>query len=238
MKVGIVIIVYNISSEIMILQIEAIRKFCKDDFTIEIIDNSTDIQVSTDIRYHCERLGVNYKKTFAISLNGSQSHSFAANLSYQKLKDQFDIFLYLDHDCIPVLPFSVVEILGEEKVMAGIGQHEVNTFMWPGCVAWRNDKVDNELIDFSPCHELRQDTGSGLRKVIEKYGKENCIFFDEAYHQNPDFVDNRYGYYSMINGGVFCHCVNGSNWAASDRHEERINSFANIIREKINANVE
>ncbi len=34
MKVGIIIICYNISPEIFILQINAIRKFCKDDFEI------------------------------------------------------------------------------------------------------------------------------------------------------------------------------------------------------------
>lgn len=234
MKVGIVIITYNISSELFALQIEAIRKFCKDDFEIMVIDNSTDMKMSVGIQYHAGQLAIPYKKTMASSYDGSDSHSFAANFSYLMLKDHFDAMFYLDHDCLPIKPFSVIEILGEDKIMAGIGQHDL--YMWPGCVMWRNDKIDKELISFNPDHERRLDTGAGLSKVIEKYGKENCIFFNEVYEQNPNFT-GKYNYYALINDGMFLHVVNSSNWSGEMRHEERINSMVNLLREKIDSYV-
>lgn len=235
MKVATVIIVYNIPFDVFLLQIEAIRKFCKDgDNTIEVVDNSTDLEISEGIKYHSEILGLNYTKTNASSRNGSDSHSFSANTSYELLKNKYEVFFYLDHDCFPILPYSVVEILGEDKVMAGIGQHEVNTFMWPGCVMWRNDKVDIELIDFSPSHILGLDTGAGLRAVIQKYGKENCIFFDESYHQNPNY-SGKYNHYALIFKGTFLHCINGSGWNHVKGNKDRLNSLINIVKGKINA---
>lgn len=239
MKVGIIIITYNISSELFCLQIEAIRKFCKDDdFEIVVVDNSTDATSSMGIQYHSGLLNLLYRKTIASSVNGSDSHSFAANFSYQRLKTIYDAFLYLDHDCIPFKDFSLQGILGEDKVMAGIGQLKgTTTYFWPGLLFFRNDKIEHDLIDFSPNNELGLDTGGNLYKVIETYGKDACIFFNESYHQNPNFVDNKYGYYSMINDEMFFHAVNASNWSGELRHEERINSIINLIKEKI-SNVE
>lgn len=233
MKLGIVIIVYNISSEITILQIEAIKKFCKDDYAIVIIDNSSDPVIAKDIEYHATRLGVNYKKTYPMGLSGSLSHSFAANLSYSLLKGKYDYFAYFDHDLIPVKDFSVVDILGEDKIIAGVGQHG-RTYFWPGCLLFK--KMDE--VDFSPNNTLRLDTGGELRLIIEKYGEEACIFFNEAYVNNTEYTGKTYYYYAMINDSMFMHFVNGSEWNPVENNESRINSLLNIARHKIENNVD
>ncbi len=232
MKVGIVIVVYNLSTDVFLLQMEAIKKYCKDEnYTIEIIDNSSNEEMSEAIRYHSQQDGLSYRKTFSANQNSSTSHSFAANLSYQKLKDSYDMFAYFDHDLIPIYNFSIEEILKDNKIMAGLGQGgEVNTYFWPGCVMWNNLTIDKDIIDFSPIEGM--DTGAGLKYVIEKYGKENCVFFNEAYHQNPYFIDAKYGYISMINHEMFAHAVNASNWAAAERHQERMNAFVNFVKQK------
>lgn len=234
MKTGIVIITYNLDSRVLILQVEAIRKFCQDDFTIEIFDNSSDLEAAEGLRYHSSIMGagVNYRKTQSASQNGSDSHSFAANLSYHMLQDSYELFAYLDHDIIPVVPFSVKEILSG-KTMAGVGQKGDKKYFWPGCLFWDNNLVDHSLIDFSTCHTHRLDTGGNLYKVIEKYGEENCIFFNEKYCQNPHFTDTRYGHYSMINDEMFMHFVNSSNWNPVDGNKDRISSLLNIAAEKI-----
>lgn len=229
--VGIVIITYNIDARIFLLQTEAIKKFCKDEYAIEVFDNSTVYDFSEGIRYHCENLGISYRKTQSASRNGSESHSFAANLSFELLKDKYTHLFYLDHDCIPAKQFSVIEILGI-KMMAGLGQQGKKKYLWPGCVMWTNISVDKELVDFSYSHEFSLDTGGNLYKIIERYGEENILFFNEAYCELEGFTGKQ-AYYSSINNGMFIHWVNASNWEKNSNHEERINRLLNITKELI-----
>lgn len=232
MKVGIVIITYNISTEVFILQIEAIKKFCKDEYVIHIIDNSSNLEIAKDIKYHAENFGLDYCKTFSSSINSSDSHSFAANLAYQKLKSEYDYFAFLDHDLLPVKFFSVVDILNGGHVIAGLGQGALKKYFWPGVVFFHLEGNDKDIIDFNPSNEFHLDTGGNLYKVVDKYGIDYCIFFNEAYHQNPNFISKSYDSYAMINDGMFLHFINASNWIGAERHEERINSLLNIAREK------
>lgn len=225
MKVAIVIITYN-CPELFLPLIEKIKKHCKDDFEIVIIDNST-IKASIDfIKYHSLNQGLQRIKVRATSENGSDSHSFAANLSYQKLRNQYDYFFYLDHDCFPVKDFSVIDILGE-KQMAGIPQQKEKLYYWPGCLMFKNQK---EGIDFTPQPGL--DTGGSLWYLIEHLGEENLIFFDEVHVQNPEFNKSFYNFYSEINEGMFIHTINASNWNNTNDHRERINSILNLLEKK------
>ncbi len=236
MKVGIVIITFNLDCRIFILQIEAIKKFCRDNYVIEVIDNSTNPELAAAIKHHAFVQGVNYKKTMPSTTDASQSHSFAANHSYRILKNHYDYFFYLDHDCIPVKEFSVVKILGD-KIMGGMlhGQAETKYF-WPGCVMWKNFAIDNNLIDFKPDHKLRIDTGGGFYKVIEAYGLDRCVQFDEVGCENPYFTDSFYNFYMMICEGRFMHFINSSNWNPTDRNENRLNHLMNICLSKIQEN--
>lgn len=233
MKLGIVVVTYNLPSEIFILQVRALKKLCKDDFSIEIFDNSTDAGIAENIRYHSQCFGLNYCKTFASSKNGSESHAFAANLAYLQLKDKYDLLFFLDHDAIPVIEFSVEEILSGGHVAAGIGQGAQKKYMWPGCFMLNNSIIEKDIIDFSPNNTYGLDTGGNLYLLIENYGHDAFIFFNEAYHQNPYFLSHRYSHYAVINNAMFYHCVNASNWTGSDRHEERMNTFINLVKEKV-----
>lgn len=232
MKVGIVVITYNISVELFLLQVGAIKKFCKDEYTIEVIDNSDNPEMAEHVRYHASHLGVNYIKTSSDSKGSSDSHSFAAKLAYHKLRDIYDYFFFLDHDCIPVHDFSVVDILKGGHIAAGIGQEKAKKYFWPGCFMLNNNAVDKDLVDFSTNQEFGLDTGGNLYLLIEKYGEINCVFFSESYHQNPDYISKDYGYYAMINDKMFLHCINGSNWAGKSDHQHRVSSLVNIIKEK------
>lgn len=232
MKIGICIIVYNLHPEIFILQMKAIKKYCKDeDYVIEIFDNSSDEKKANNIQYQAELQEVKYTRTHATSQNGSDSHVWACNLSYEKIKKDYQAFFYCDHDAIPIKEFSIEEILKDGQAMAGLGQGSKKTYFWAGMVMWVANRVDDELIDFSVSHELNLDTGGMLYKVVEKYGKEGCIFFNEEYYQNPYFNGARNNY-ATINNNMFLHITNSSNWSGDERHEERINSMINVVKEK------
>ena len=184
--VGVIIITYNLDSRIFLLQQEAIKKFCKDEYEVRIVDNSSDAEAAEAIRYHSENLGLSYIKTFAGGM-GSDSHSFAANLAYNKYKYDFSSFAFLDHDVVPFADFSVEKILGD-KLMAGVAQNTKHTYFWPGLFLFNAQEIDRDIIDFNPSNQLGLDTGGCTYKAIEKYGKGKCIFFSEAYYQNPYFT--------------------------------------------------
>lgn len=228
--IAIVVVAYNTAKFIQ-KQVELIRKYSKDAVDIVVVDNSTDGEASDGIKYHSERLGCKYYRTHASSKNGSDSHAFAANYIYAKLRDVYKYFFYLDHDAFPVKPFSVKELLNGITI-TGMGQNKDGIeYFWTGCVMWDNEKVDNDLINFTPNHELKLDTGGPFYKIIEKYGKAQCPFMDEIPHQNPHFNKSMYNFYVMINSGMFLHAINGSNWNPSDANEERLNSLMNILEE-------
>ncbi len=230
-RIKIIIITYNISS-LVTLQCKCIEKFCRDLYEIVVIDNSTDLKIAEEIKYHATQAGCEYIKTNASSSNGSASHSFAANLSYLMLKDFQGVMVWFDHDLFAVKEFSASEVLNG-KLMAGIGQARgEKTYYWPGCLFVQNDQIDHALIDFSPNDQYQMDTGGNLYKAIDSVGKDNCTFLNESYEQNPQFTKSFYNFYSMINNGTFLHGINASNWSNAAAHEERINSLINIVKEK------
>lgn len=227
---GIVIVCYNIPADVFLLQIDAIKKFCKDgEYRIIIVDNSSKNDMSENLRYHSERLSLAYIRTKASSVDGSDSHAWAANFAYRKLYSsrEYKYFFFLDHDCIPVKPFYVNRILAL-KTIAGLGQAKSKTYFWPGCVMWNDDLVSE--IDFSPNNEYGLDTGGNLYKTIEDAGIDNCIFFNEEHHQNPQFNGKRNSY-AMINDGMFLHFQNASNWNSEKDNTERLNSLINITKQ-------
>lgn len=225
MKVGVIVVTYNQPS-LLVRQCELIKKYCKDDYTIVVVDNSTDDQAIRDIKYHAKNQNCEYMKTIPQCTDGSRSHAFAANSSYGVYKNRFDLFFYLDHDCFPIKEFSVVNVLHGNSI-AGIGQQKRKKYLWAGCVMFFRD----DLIDFSVMEGL--DTGGGLHKMIDKYDEwGQVIYFDETYEESGFKTDSIYSKYSLINKGMFMHFINGSNWNAIENNEGRINSLLNILEEK------
>ena len=227
-KVGIVIVTYN-NPALIVPQLNCIKRFCKDDHDVIIVDNSTVEEARVAIEYHTrEHI---YIKVHSSSTNGSSSHSFAANFAHLKFKDDYSHFFYMDHDLFPTRPFSATGIL-DGNVMAGMGQGNGKVYFWPGCLFFGNG-IDMELIDFAPYPGM--DTGGGLYKVIEAY-TDSCKHFGEEYFENKYFNTNnpKYSYYSMI-AGIFMHFLGGSDWERVERNNERINSLLNILQERCEA---
>lgn len=223
-KCCIIIIAYN-EPDLIIKQIELTKRFCKDNHDLIIVDNSEKKEAIEAIKYHADLNNIMYMKTHAASVNGSSSHSFAANLAYEKFMDSYQYFFYLDHDCFPVKPFSIVKTLNG-KSMAGIGQQKSKLYYWPGCLMFVRS---TRGIDFSPLPGL--DTGGSLYRFMEECGKDDLIFFNEAHIQNKHFEKSTYNFYALINDGMFMHFINGSNWNEKEQHKERLNSLFNILTE-------
>lgn len=235
---AVIIVIFNVA-DLVVKQIECIRRFCKDDPDIIIIDNSTNKEVSEAIVYRIRDLNCIYEKTQAASGDPSLSHAFAANFAYGRYRDSYDYMFYLDHDAMPIKEFSMKEILGD-KVMAGMAQTKPSgkTYIWPGCTFINNTIIDKNLIDFSPNIPFGLDTGGNLYKVFDHYGKDRFVFFNEHHHENIHFKKQHYNFYSIIHDGVFMHWINGSGWSTmltKEENAERLSTLMVCLNEKIEA---
>lgn len=230
---AIVIVTYNVPN-LLIRQVENIRMFCEDKHDIIVVDNSNNPEAIEAIRYHSQIMDVIYMKTNAANAYGSNSHAFACNVSYYKIKDHYDYIFYIDHDNFPVKKFSVKGIL-DGKMMAGLGQEKDRVYFWPGCFMWNNKLADRSIVNFSVSNELGLDTGGMLYKMIDRHGIDSCVFFDEQYCENPHFKEFPYNFYSLINNGMFMHFINSSNWNPTINNEDRINGLLNILSERTDA---
>jgi len=226
---GIICIFYN-NPQFLLKQHEHLQRFCKCEYELIVVDNSTNTEASEAIKYHAERFKLEYLKTSARSVNGSESHAFAASIAYKKYRHNYAILFFVDHDCFAIKDFSPIRILASKK-LAGLGQQKGNlTYYWPGCFMFRTSiEVDFSMIP-------GRDTGGATNKAIQLAKKENCVFFNEAYAQNPGFNKSQYDFYALIHNGTFMHFINGSNWAGSADNEERINSLFNELQRISNEN--
>ena len=231
-NLAIVIVTYNIA-DLIVKQIECVRRFCADkDYDIIVVDNSTDKDIIDAISFYISDKNVVYLKTQAADTNDSRSHAFACNVSYLKFKSDYKLFFYMDHDLFPIKSFEVADVL-KDKVIAGLGQAKSKDYFWPGCVMWNNESIDSSLIDFSTNNELGLDTGGNLYQVIEKHGKELCGFFDEKYYENQFYKQPRYNFYATINNDTFMHFINSSNWNPVVDNKERISTLLHILEGKL-----
>jgi glycosyltransferase involved in cell wall biosynthesis len=230
--VAIVIVTYN-TSNLLAKQVECLKRFCKDEYEIIVVDNSNDPKKIEDIEYLCTQSGVQRIKVKSTEARGSKSNAFACNTAYALLRDKYPFFYYTDHDTFAIRDFSVVKIL-EGRAIAGIGQQKSRMYFQQTSLMWDNKTVDNNLMDFSTNQEFGLDTGGNLYRVIEQVTRDGCIFFNEKYYQNPYFNQTPYNFYSTINDDMFMHFINGSGWNPISNNEERINTLLAILEERIN----
>lgn len=235
-KLAVVIIVFNIS-HLIEKQIQLVRKFCKDDHDIIVIDNSSNLQIASVIESKVKHAGVSYIKTSSPP-DFSQSHATACNLAYHSFKDVYKYLFLLDHDNFPITKFSVMDVM-KDKVIGGVGQARGNIlYYWPGCTMINNEFIDKALVDFSVNYDLGLDTGGNLYKIIEKHGTDKCVNFDQYDIPNP--ADKSYSFYNEITNPKsissefrFMHFINSSNWNKKERNEERVQSLLQILEQKV-----
>lgn len=234
-KLAIIIVVWN-RSDLITTQVELLRRFCKDDdYEIIVVDNSTDMTKSAEVRNHANAINCTYIKTNT-ALHTSQSHAYAANYAYQSFKQSYEYMLFLDHDNFPIKDFSVKSILNG-RVIGGVGQTKpTKTYLWPGCVLINNKLIDQSIVDFSTNSQLGLDTGGNLYKVLERHGLHNCVFFDQFEIKNALYDKIEWGAYNIQctqpgdSPCSFMHFLNASNWGGSQYNEERINSLMTILK--------
>lgn len=212
------ITVFNISN-LLELQVELWRKYL--DCEIVVLDNSTDLGVSKEVRALCKHLNVDFVKTGVCEADSSRSHGWACNVAYAMYGD-CDILVLVDHDIFPYKPVDMGFFDGQ--IMAGIQQiRKQYIYLWPGLIFIRPEIGD---IDFMPTkiHGTHIDTGAGTWQYINNGVPVKYL---SEVHQEHDG-----GIYAVIED-CFMHFINGSNWKQEDNHNGRIDGLINILKAKL-----
>lgn len=227
---AIIIIAFN-DVDLIGNQINLITKYCKDIENTDIIifDNSSvEITAKMIEGFHQSKPYILYHRFTGMHFNPSESHAYACNMAYKFYSKDYTSILFLDHDCFPVNPFSVEEMVSGYMV-AGIAQDKDKKYFWPGCVAFNVEALLGVVPNFSISHEYGLDSGGLLYKLIELFGEERCCFFNEEKKTNESFPDPTYPEYSMINDGMFMHFINASGWNKNENNNARIQSLYRIL---------
>lgn len=231
-NLAIVIVAFN-DSRLIAKQIDCFNLFCQDSYDIFIVDNSDIENASLCIKKLTDENNCFYIRTNSLDKDFSVSHSSACNFAYSKLKEDYEYFLFLDHDNFPIKPFSVKLMLGKYKI-AGIPQSRIDKiYFWAGFVMFNNKLIDSIDIDFSINREFGLDTGGNLYKLVNKLSCQDFHFFNEVHVPIPNFDFEENNTYALLANGRFQHNIKSSNWNNSPNHEYRINKLYEVLEKNI-----
>lgn len=210
------------------LQYERIKRFCKEDIEYIVINNGVDksfVNMVTDI---CKEL--NLKE---IKINHSNNrilytaidHKTALQYCYDNYisKDPADIRIVMDSDIIPFSTFSFIEMLGDSDI-AGIKMYVKNNIYIASFISIFNKNVDFTNLNLDKNIEF--DSGFGMTNLVLKHKtnflkhtapmqeKEAAYVFrnmevDKVKPYNPNF------WIQFINGSLL-HYYRGSSWDSGD----------------------
>lgn len=189
---------------------------------ITVVDNSSNLNASSEIKAICERHGRDYYKLNNIEGDSSRSHALALNEAYWLLSNKYDTLLLSDHDLFPVNYFNVSEFM-KDLILSGVPQIRKDiTYLWAGLVLINNLKADKRQIKFDTQPGL--DTGGKLYKYLKTLPESAYRFLDEYQKKTEEGYE-----YSDIDG-KFIHIGNGSNWRGDSDNEKRVNSILALIK--------
>lgn len=210
-KTGIITVTFN-GAKLLEYQLKTLKKYCTDNYEFIIVDNSNNNNEMVKIKNICDENNITYIRTdinvYNTNNNASNNHGLALNYVHEKLKNDFDYLLFLDHDLFPIKPFSVEEMLGH-NIIGGCEQIIANTrYLWPGFMMF--SKLE-ETFDFTPSPPL--DTGGKLSGFINK-NIDKVLFIDNKHVPIDLKLNNNFmhEFYDDIHNGTFMHFIKASNW--------------------------
>lgn len=161
-ELDIITIAFN-NLEILEIQYNFLCKNIKNSFTYNIIDNSSDLNISNKINSFCINYNINYLKTNVKCFDCSQSHAAALNYSIKNLKLLSANILFLDHDIIPVTKININNFIKNNIIYGHQSLRNDRWYMWPGLFLIKNDSSYISKLDFNTISGL--DTGGKTGKL-------------------------------------------------------------------------
>lgn len=214
MSVALFTIAFN-RPKLIAEQIRLVAKHLQDEHAHCIVDNSTSVAASEEIRRLCESTGSGYVRVPGMR----RGHDDALSFAFQHaLGERLDTFGFLDHDVFPSKPTSLLPLI-EQAGFYGIGQRHAPTghlYLWPGFCFFTQRWLAGRSVDFDgirgnvPADD--GDAGSMMWPLFSDDDWERLPRPLHGYREIRPRDDNRLQSWGMEVIGDWWHLTNGSHW--------------------------
>ncbi len=207
-------------------QIRLLRKYLQDDYTLTVVDNSTDPRLLHQIMAICAASETPYLRA---PTSKGQEHYDALNYAWREvLKPSGAPYIgTLDHDVFPTKNTTLIDKV-EKTGFYGIGQRHAPTnrlYLWPGYFFVSREWLAGRDLDFNGIRGEHKrddgDTGSANWPLFEHEDWSRMFaghFGYEAIRTPDDYGLQSWGVERFSD---WLHLSNGSGWMAIPRPDER-----------------
>ncbi len=232
-ELDVVVIAFN-NPFVIEQQIHFMRRNMAAPYKYIVVDNSSDKGQRGKIRDVCTRYGADYVSMppNRLSLVGfSYSHAGALNWTYRKIirRRRPAFFGFLDHDLFPVKGVDIRARLKGQPIYGLL--KECGTaptscwYLWAGLCFFRFDFVRGKRVDFMPVTPFSDylDTGGGnWYPLYSKMSLGNLTLARMEYVEFPEMAGRLDDKMALMDGGVWLHTTNGSNWKGKDEQRNAV----------------
>ena len=227
MKISVYVTQYKFIN-LLKLQYERIKRFCKEDVEYIVINNGVDesfIDMASSIckELNLKEIKINHSDNRI--LYTAMDHKTALQYCYDNYisKDPADIRVVMDSDIIPFDNFSFVEMLDDGDI-AGIKMYVGDTIYIASFISIFSKNVNLANLDLQQKFEF--DSGYGMASLVSKYKttflkhtapmqeKEATYVFRNAEVDKIKPYDPRFSV-QLIEGSLL-HYYRGSSWDSGD----------------------
>ncbi|TAL45508.1 MAG: hypothetical protein EPN91_02030 [Salinibacterium sp.] len=207
-------------------QIRLLRKYLKDDYTLTVVDNSSEPKLIHQIMAICAGTGTPYVRA---PTSKGQEHYDALNYAWREILEPSGAPYVgtLDHDVFPATETTVIDKINKAGFY-GVGQRHSPTnhlYLWPGLWFASRQWIAGREVNFDGIRgEHKRDDGDT--------GSANWPLFADV--DWSDMFQGHFGYeairppddyglqsWAVERLGDFLHLSNGSGWMAIPHPEQR-----------------
>lgn len=210
--------------EFITLQYAQLKKHCKDDFELIIINNAKDDVIDKEISEICKIYNLQMISSPRDHKIANVSHFTAINFAldnYAKKDNNVDITVIIDNDVFPFKDFTFNNLLGNSEVGAVYQQRQDETIEYLHPIfSMISNKVDMSTLDYT--WKTYTDCGGRTDDFIKQFNlKPNWIKHTAAIDIETDYIFTQNNqvqfpykkeYRSQIIGGCMFHYYRGDNW--------------------------
>lgn len=202
--------------EVVDYQVKLLQKYQKGDFLHLVLDNSSDVEMSSQIERLCDENKVAYIKLPENRFKLSKSHGSALNWACRNILDktEFEYVGFLDHDCFPIKEMTWKSKM-KKQPFYGISQQRKNSwYIWPGFCFFDLKSIDSKKLNFMPVYGIGDTGGMNYLTIFKEYNKDSIIFPSHTYKEicNNSSEEVTQAKSIEIFDNEWVHLMNASNW--------------------------